>query len=73
MARIGSLVYEKVSGDRTHRRTGNALDRASGRLKEKNNRDTPGTTCMWRSLARLPAMAQGYRLALDYHGLRSGS
>jgi hypothetical protein len=34
--------------------------------------DNPGTTCMWRGLIRLPNMAQGYRLALDTHGIRAG-
>jgi hypothetical protein len=40
-----------------------------GGWRKRNDRDNPGTTCMWRGLARLPAMAQGYRLALDHHGL----
>jgi hypothetical protein len=31
--------------------------------------DNPGTKCMWRGLARLPAMAQGYRMALDQYGI----
>jgi len=34
--------------------------------------DNPGTTCMWRGLIRLPNMAQGYRLALQIHGVRAG-
>ncbi len=34
--------------------------------------DNPGTTCMWRGLGRLPSMAQGYRLALQIHGVRAG-
>jgi hypothetical protein len=31
--------------------------------------DNPGTKCMWRGLARLPAMAEGWRMALDLHGI----
>jgi hypothetical protein len=34
--------------------------------------DNPGTTCMWRGLGHLPSMAQGYRLALQIHGIRAG-
>jgi hypothetical protein len=34
--------------------------------------DNPGTTCMWRGLGRLPSMTQGYRLALQIHGVRAG-
>jgi hypothetical protein len=34
--------------------------------------DNPGTTCIWRGLGRLPAMAQGYLLALKLHGIRAG-
>ena len=40
-----------------------------GGWRKRGELDNPGTTCMWRGLARLPAMAQGYRLALDHHGL----
>jgi len=40
-----------------------------GGWRKRNDRDNPGTTCMWRGLARFPVMAQGYRLALDHHGL----
>jgi len=39
---------------------------------KRGETDNPGTTCMWRGLARLPGMALGYRLALDHHGLRPG-
>ena len=35
----------------------------------RGERDNPGTKCMWRGLARLPAMAQGYRMALDQYGI----
>jgi hypothetical protein len=38
----------------------------------RGKQDNPGATCMWRGLIRLPNMAQGYRLALDIHGMRSG-
>jgi hypothetical protein len=38
----------------------------------RGKQDNPGTTCMWRGLVRLPSMAQGYRLALDTHGMSSG-
>jgi hypothetical protein len=34
--------------------------------------DNPGTTCMWRGLVRLPAMVQGYLLAIQIHGIRAG-
>jgi hypothetical protein len=37
----------------------------------RGKEDNPGTTCMWRGLGRLPSMAQGYRLALQIHGVRS--
>ena len=40
-----------------------------GGWRKRGERDNPGTTCMWRGLARLPAMAQEYRLALNLHGL----
>jgi len=43
-----------------------------GGWRKRDERDNPGTTCMWRGMARLPAMAQGYRLALDIHGLSPG-
>jgi hypothetical protein len=36
---------------------------------QRGKQDNPGTVCMWRGLARLPAMAEGYRLAIDFHGL----
>jgi hypothetical protein len=38
----------------------------------RGKKDNPGTTCMWRGLGRLPNMAQGYRLALQIHGVRAG-
>jgi hypothetical protein len=38
----------------------------------RGNRDNPGTTCMWRGLVRLPAIVQGYLLALQVHGIRAG-
>lgn len=38
----------------------------------RGKQDNPGTTCMWRGLVRLPAMAQGYLLALRVHGVRAG-
>lgn len=38
----------------------------------RGKQDNPGTTCMWRGLARLPTMAQGYLLALHAHGVRAG-
>ena len=34
--------------------------------------DNPGTICMWRGLGHLPNLAQGYRLALQIHGVRAG-
>jgi hypothetical protein len=38
----------------------------------RGKQDNPGTTCMWRGLARLPSMVQGYLLALKVHGVRAG-
>jgi hypothetical protein len=38
----------------------------------RGKQDSPGTTCMWRGLLRLPSMAQGYLLALQIHGIRDG-
>jgi hypothetical protein len=38
----------------------------------RGGKDNPGTTCMWRGLGRLPNMVQGYRLALQIHGIRAG-
>jgi len=38
----------------------------------RGNHDNPGTTCMWRGLGRLPAMAHGYLLALHIHGMKAG-
>jgi len=38
----------------------------------RGKKDNPGTTCMWRGLGRLPNLAQGYRLALQIHGVRAG-
>ena len=32
----------------------------------------PGATCVWRGLVRLPALVQGYLLALRVHGIRAG-
>jgi hypothetical protein len=43
---------------------GGWLDRGKG--------DNPGTTCMWRGLGRLPAMAQGFLMARQYYGTRDG-
>ena len=40
-----------------------------GGWRKRNELDNPGTTCIWRGMARLPAMAQGYRLALSLHNL----
>jgi hypothetical protein len=33
----------------------------------RSKEDNPGTTTMWRGLARLPALVQGYRLAMQIH------
>lgn len=38
----------------------------------RGKQDNPGTTCMWRGLARLPNIVQGYRLAMQIHGVRAG-
>jgi hypothetical protein len=38
----------------------------------RGKQDNPGTTCMWRGLARLPSLVQGYLLALKVHGVRAG-
>jgi hypothetical protein len=38
----------------------------------RGKEDNPGTTCMWRGLGRLPNIVQGYRLALQIHGVRAG-
>ena len=38
----------------------------------RGKQDQPGTTCMWRGLARLPSIIQGYLLALKVHGVRAG-
>ena len=38
----------------------------------RGKQDNPGTTCMWRGLAHLPSMVQGYLLALKVHGVRAG-
>lgn len=38
----------------------------------RGKHDNPGTTCMWRGLVRLPAMVQGYLLAMQVHGIRAG-
>jgi hypothetical protein len=38
----------------------------------RGKHDNPGTTCMWRGLARLPNMVQGYVVALQIHGIRDG-
>ena len=43
-----------------------------GGWRSRGKTDNPGTTCMWRGLTRLPSMAQGYRLALQMHGIRDG-
>jgi hypothetical protein len=43
-----------------------------GGWRSRGKTDNPGTTCMWRGLTRLPSMAQGYRLALQIHGVRAG-
>jgi hypothetical protein len=43
-----------------------------GGWRSRGKSDNPGTTCMWRGLTRLPSMAQGYRLALQMHGIRDG-
>jgi hypothetical protein len=38
----------------------------------RGKQDQPGTTCMWRGLARLPSIIQGYQLALKVHAIRAG-
>jgi hypothetical protein len=38
----------------------------------RGKQDHPGTTCIWRGLIRLQAMAQGYLLATHIHGIRAG-
>jgi hypothetical protein len=38
----------------------------------RGRQDNPGATCMWRGLSRLPNIVQGYRLALQIHGVRAG-
>ena len=40
----------------------------------RGKQDHPGTTCIWRGLIRLQAMAEGYLLALapHIHGIRAG-
>jgi hypothetical protein len=38
----------------------------------RGKQDHPGTTCIWRGLARLPTLVQGYLLALRVHGIRAG-
>ena len=38
----------------------------------RGKQDNPGSTCMWRGLARLPNIVQGYRLAMQIHGVRAG-
>ena len=43
-----------------------------GGWQSRGKQDNPGTTCMWRGLARLPTMAQGYLLALQVNGMRAG-
>ena len=47
------------------------IGKLGGWLSRGKN-DNPGTTCMWRGLGRLPNLAQGYRLALQIHGVRAG-
>jgi hypothetical protein len=47
------------------------IGKMGGWLSRGKN-DNPGTTCIWRGLVRLPSMAQGYRLALELHGVRAG-
>ena len=37
----------------------------------RGKQDHPGTTCIWRGLARLPTLVQGYLLALHVHGIRA--
>ena len=44
------------------------IGKLGGWISRRKN-DNPGTTCMWRGLARLPNMVQGYRLALQIHSL----
>ena len=43
-----------------------------GGWRARMKQDNPGTTCMWRGLARLPSVIQGYLLALKVHGVRAG-
>ena len=43
-----------------------------GGWMQRGAHDNPGTKCMWRGLARLPAMALGYRMALDHYGINPG-
>lgn len=47
------------------------IGKLGGWLSRGKN-DNPGTTCIWRGLVRLPSMVQGYRLALEIHGVRAG-
>ncbi len=63
----GKIADEPPSAQKAMRWIG----KLGGWLRRGIN-DNPGTTCMWRGLTRLPGMAQGYRLALEIHGVRAG-
>jgi hypothetical protein len=47
------------------------IDKMGGWLT-RGKQDHPGTTCLWRGLARLPTMVRAYLLALRVHGIRAG-
>jgi hypothetical protein len=38
----------------------------------RGKKDHPGTTCLWRGLGRLPAMADGFLLAQELSGIKLG-
>lgn len=47
------------------------IGRMGGWLCRGKN-DHPGTTCLWRGLGRLPAMADGFLMAQLYYGVKPG-
>jgi hypothetical protein len=47
------------------------IGKLGGWLRRGKN-SHPGTTCVWRGLVRLQSMSEGYRLALQQHGIRAG-
>ena len=63
----GKIPYTAPSAQQAMRWIGKM-----GGWLSRGKQDNPGTTCMWRGLGRLPAMAQGYLLALKIHGVRAG-